>query len=221
METNLTEIWKTIPNSTYAISNKGKIKNTPHMRLHNINKTFYKTKEQILTPCNNNSKKYWRFTVFYNDGSKKTESIHRLVAEAFIPNINNYPYINHIDGNKDNNHAENLEWCTNQQNMDHRFGVLKCFSNTRGSACNFAKLNEEQVHQIAILLKQGNTLVNIGKQFGVGNTTISEIKSGRSWSHLNLFEYKKKKSEKYDKKELGLRYSPTNGETHANLQTVD
>lgn len=53
------------------------------------------------------------------NGKKRTARIHRLVAEVFIPNPNNYPCVNHIDGNKLNNHIENLEWCTHQQNMQH------------------------------------------------------------------------------------------------------
>jgi hypothetical protein len=52
-------------------------------------------------------------------GTKKRELIHRLVGEAFIPNTNNKPYINHIDECRSNNHVSNLEWCTHTDNMNH------------------------------------------------------------------------------------------------------
>ena len=52
---------------------------------------------------------------------KKNIAIHKLVAEAFIPNSYNYKEINHIDGNKHNNRADNLEWCSRSQNMLHAY----------------------------------------------------------------------------------------------------
>lgn len=55
----------------------------------------------------------------FKDGKQKTYSVHRLVAEAYIPNPNNYPDVNHIDEIKHHNWVDNLEWCTRKYNMNH------------------------------------------------------------------------------------------------------
>ena len=57
--------------------------------------------------------------LLHKDGKRKNERVHRLVAKAFIPNPNNYPYINHKDENPSNNHVENLEWCTAKYNSNY------------------------------------------------------------------------------------------------------
>lgn len=196
------EIWKNIPNSNYAISNLGRLKCLSYIRLHNINKTYYTTKEHLIKPSNNNSKKYWRKQIAYLDGKKVNESIHRLVALAFVPNPENKPQVNHIDGDKNNNKWTNLEWATNQENNEHKFKILKVFPKIPIKNKS-RKLTEEQVKQIPTLLKTMNQK-EIAKLFNVGHTTIVEITRGRSWRHLNLFEIRKNKREKY----FGLRYSP-------------
>lgn len=61
--------------------------------------------------------------LLHKDGKRKNMLVHRLVAKAFIPNPNNYPYINHKDENPSNNHIENLEWCTAKYNSN--FGTCK------------------------------------------------------------------------------------------------
>ena len=73
---------------------------------------------------------YLKVTLYDNNKSIQ-KLVHRLVAEAFIPNPDNKPHINHIDGDKHNNCASNLEWCTPQENTDHalKSGLIKrCLS---------------------------------------------------------------------------------------------
>ena len=112
MEVGVGEIWKDIPNyeGLYQVSNLGNIK------------SLFRYKK-ILKPIKN-TLGYLKVSLYKNK-KIKVFSIHRLVAETFIPNPNNLPEINHKDGNKGNNNVENLEWCTRQQNILHRFRVLK------------------------------------------------------------------------------------------------
>lgn len=212
VENLLNEEWAAIENSYYCVSNYGRIKVVSHQRFHNINKTFYTTKEKLKKSCTNNSKKYHRVQIFYKNGEKRIESCHRLVAIYFIDNPENKPQVNHKDGNKNNNYFENLEWVTNEENMKHRYEVLKSFIYLKNNNCKFKKLNENQVLQIPSLLKT-HSKKQIAELFNVCPTTITEITNGRSWTYLNLFPYRKKKSSVYNLKDLGLRDSPTLLET--------
>lgn len=62
--------------------------------------------------------------VLMKKGIKKRYMCHRIVAQEFIPNPNNKPYVNHIDGNPANNRVENLEWCTQEENEQHSINIL-------------------------------------------------------------------------------------------------
>ncbi len=81
----------------------------------------YVSRERILAPYKQQSNKnYYRSSVkLIKDGIKKDYKVHQLVAKAFIENPNNYTIINHKDGNPLNNNANNLEWCTQAQNVKH------------------------------------------------------------------------------------------------------
>lgn len=65
----------------------------------------------------------YQFVCLRKNGNSKKFSVHRLVAEAFIPNPQNLPCVNHIDGNKQNNSVENLEWCTYSENLKHAIDI--------------------------------------------------------------------------------------------------
>lgn len=71
------------------------------------------------------NKGYHRVRVTINR-QKMSFKVHREVAKAFIPNPNNLPQVNHMDGNKSNNAVDNLEWCTNQQNVIHALEIGLC-----------------------------------------------------------------------------------------------
>lgn len=101
---NLNEIWRDIPDyPNYQVSNLGNVRNVKFGR--------------IIKPSMTN-KGYLRVCLWGN-GESKNYRVHRLVAQAFIPNPNNYPEINHKDKNRQNNYVNNLEWCTSQYNIDY------------------------------------------------------------------------------------------------------
>jgi len=180
------EEWKLIPNSkNYAISNFGRTKRLKKRRWMKMNKCWSIKPEKILTPSTQNSKGYVRIRVHYKNYSRM-ESIHRLVALEFKvnPNINEFNQVNHIDGNKTNNYWRNLQWCNNSMNQKHNFDKLN-YKAPNGDNASRSKLRESEVLQIPLLLKT-NKLQEVANIFNVAKTTISEIKAGRSWKHLNL-----------------------------------
>lgn len=65
----------------------------------------------------------YKVVTYYKDGEQKRAYVHRLIAEAFCPNPENKPEVNHIDGNPENNKAENLEWCTRSENARHAYSI--------------------------------------------------------------------------------------------------
>lgn len=158
----------TIPkHPRYEISKEGVIRNKKNLKI----------KSQYI-----GSTGYYMVSFSYNNKSKP-QRVHRLLASAFIPNINNYKCINHIDGNKLNNDLDNLEWCNHKQNMNHAFktGLV----NNKGEKNGMNILQEEQVIEIKKLLKTGLSQQKIAEKFNVSRSCILSINIGRTWKHTN------------------------------------
>ena len=109
----MNEEWRDIEGyeGLYQISNLG--------RVRSLNCRGHKGCIGILTPRLDG--KGYEMVALYKEGKARNTKVHRLVAQAFIPNPNNYPQVNHKDENKTNNDVKNLEWCTNEYN--HNYGT--------------------------------------------------------------------------------------------------
>ena len=100
----------------YQISNKGRIKSLERY-VKNSRKGNRLIKEKVLNPTDNGHG--YKIIGLRYKGKRKNHYIHRLVAEAFVDNPNNKNYINHIDYDRGNNNADNLEWCTQKENIHY------------------------------------------------------------------------------------------------------
>lgn len=119
------EVWKDIQGyeGRYQISTCGRVKSLSHVRY--LGTSGYKRfKEKMLAPVYN-QKGYARVGLKDKNHHQRTLSIHRLVAEAFIPNPDNLPQVNHKDENKSNNNVENLEWTSCKDNVNYGTGVKR------------------------------------------------------------------------------------------------
>jgi transposase len=163
------EVWLPIEGyeNLYQVSSKGRIRS-----LH----TTMRVPGYIKKPTVVN--RYHR-TNLSKDKKGKSYLVHRLVAQAFLPNPDNKPYVNHKNGNPSDNRLENLEWCTPLENMSH--GWAMGLINNRGENNGGAKLTEKDVVYIRTSMESNPELA---ERFGVGIGTINQVRCGYQWKHV-------------------------------------
>jgi len=147
---------------------------------------------------------YLRVNIKIAGISKSYFRIHRLVAIMFIPNPNNFPQVNHINGNKKDNRVENLEWCNNSDNMKHAYqhGLHPII---RGQDHGGSKYTENQIIRVCELLELGKyKYKQISEMTNVSKSTIKDIVTGKSWKHISsnydLTKSLRRKYKRYYKK---------------------
>ena len=116
-------------------------------------------------------------------GKRKTFTLHRLIAKIFIPNPENKPCVNHIDGVKSNNRVDNLEWCTVSENTKHSYD-MGLQPKPYGESNNNNKLREKDVLEIRRLWEEGVMQKVIAKKFDIKQPTVSNIVRRKIWPNL-------------------------------------
>lgn len=121
------EIWKSVVGyeGLYEVSNFGRVKSLPRPKLGPCGRIDL-TRIKIMRLSRGSRSPYLKVTL-KKEGRCKTLKVHRMVAAAYLPNPENKPLVNHKDSDPSFNHVDNLEWCTQQENIDH------CWKYNRGN----------------------------------------------------------------------------------------
>lgn len=156
------ETWKEIKGyeGIYEVSNQGRVRSLDR---HTTGKRNRIIKGKVLSQVEN----FFGYCIVYlcKDGKQKPTRVHRLVAEAFIPNPENKPVVNHKDGNPKNNIIQNLEWCTQAENIQH--------AHDTGLAQGKPKLSKDDLSYIREKYKPYKySARKIAKDLGVSESTV-------------------------------------------------
>lgn len=171
----MNEIWKTIENySDYEVSSLGRIRSNKRKAVGIVG--------YVLKPKVDKGGYLTIPTMYRDDGKIKTLKVHRLVAQAFIDNPNNYPQVNHRDGDKTNNNVDNLEWCTHKQNFKH---AKEHGLRPKGEEHGRHKLTWDDVNYIREHHKKGDKEFGangLARKFGVTPRVITLIMRNEIWN---------------------------------------
>jgi hypothetical protein len=174
--TNTEEIWKPVVGyeGLYEVSNLGNVRSVDKVDRQG-QKKHGRVRKLLLNQVG------YLYVGISVENKKANLTVHRLVARAFIPNPDNKPQVNHIDGNKTNNIVSNLEWVTVAENTQHAYTTK--LNKYKGENSHLAKLTEKQVIEIYDRLQNGEYQYRLAEEYGVNKTTISNIYCQKSWWH--------------------------------------
>lgn len=188
MDNSNNEIWKDIIGfeQYYQVSNLGRVRSKDRIVI--TPKTSYFKKGRILIPSLD-SKGNYLFVGLHVNNKVKLIYIHRLVAQNFIPNPHNYKQVNHINENKKDNRADNLEWCTAQRAKET---YASRYDRSAIAKNNAIKKKVIQYTLDGKYIKEWDSLTDIQNELGFCRSNISKCCEGK-YKQANNFIWKFKK----------------------------
>lgn len=180
------ETWEDITDyvGLYRVSNLGNIESLSRTII-NKNGNTQKVNGKILK--SSIRKSGYKHVILQKFGVRKTYLVHRLVANAFLKNVEDKPEVNHKDGNKSNNYANNLEWVTRKENIVHAF-KNNLNKGVKGEGNGFNKYSEGLIRKVIDMQKKGIRDCIIIKELNVNKNLPYDIKTKRRWGHLHKEE---------------------------------
>jgi hypothetical protein len=173
------EIWKPIKGyeGRYEVSNLGRVKSLDRKSKNKATPEMI-VKGRLIKDCNTNGYRTLRLSL---RNVPKMFYVHRLVCSAFVENPNNKKTVNHIDGDKTNNHYSNLEWTSLAENIRH--------ANKAGLRININRktgkqLTKKQALELIELLNKGCKNKDIAKEYNISLSSVYNIKAGKQWPCL-------------------------------------
>jgi predicted transcriptional regulator len=180
------KVWKDVREfeGVYQVSSCGQVRNiqTGHIKHHDTSRLY-------------------KAVCLYKKGRGYKRMVHRLVAEVFCAKLEGCDVVNHLDGDKWNNHYTNLEWTTPSGNAQHavRTGLTVV---SKGDNAPQAKLSSDDVLDIIELAHSGVSQTEIASLFGVHRVAISKIVIGKNWNDLNSLVDKSKLNKACSRKKI-------------------
>lgn len=171
-------IWRPVKGyeGLYEVSNDGQVRSLDaYIDCGFGGKRLHKGK---IKPQRANNRGYIIVALWHN-GKQFNTTVHRLVAEAFIPNMDNKPQVNHIDGDKSNNRADNLEWVTDNENKSHSSIVVGGTQRPKKAVVVTKKTTGEAFHF--------NGVREAERVLYLDHGTVMKVLSGRQKSHRGYY----------------------------------